>query len=335
MAKFLSTPSARRATDYYVPQFANLGISIHALREEGDWYVIVQPVLSTPISIHALREEGDAAAQAEQDKLKAEISIHALREEGDVFAILYYNGYKLFLSTPSARRATVCFFECMACCMYFYPRPPRGGRLPFGLPVPCCSAISIHALREEGDRYYGLPTKRVKNISIHALREEGDLRMAIALQHIFISIHALREEGDRWTSGITLTITIFLSTPSARRATLCPPLIPRWKGYFYPRPPRGGRPIMPGRLVSVHCIFLSTPSARRATNTAADAQAKAATFLSTPSARRATSLPSTMYSSFWNFYPRPPRGGRLCAPRPPARTGWISIHALREEGDLA
>ena len=33
-------------------------------------------------------------------------------------------------------------------------------------------------------------------ISIHALREEGDLRMAIALQHIFISIHALREEGD-------------------------------------------------------------------------------------------------------------------------------------------
>ena len=43
--------------------------------------------------------------------------------------------------------------------------------------------------------------------------------MAIALQHIFISIHALREEGDRWTSGITLTITIFLSTPSARRAT--------------------------------------------------------------------------------------------------------------------
>ena len=79
--------------------------------------------------------------------------------------------------------------------------------------------ISIHALREEGDRYYGLPTKRVKNISIHALREEGDLRMAIALQHIFISIHALREEGDRWTSGITLTITIFLSTPSARRAT--------------------------------------------------------------------------------------------------------------------
>ena len=33
---FLSTPSARRATDYYWPVLANIGISIHALREEGD-----------------------------------------------------------------------------------------------------------------------------------------------------------------------------------------------------------------------------------------------------------------------------------------------------------
>ena len=33
---FLSTPSARRATDFYYPVFANLGISIHALCEEGD-----------------------------------------------------------------------------------------------------------------------------------------------------------------------------------------------------------------------------------------------------------------------------------------------------------
>ena len=149
--KFLSTPSARRATAPQATAAHHGKISIHALREEGDWYVIVQPVLSTPISIHALREEGDAAAQAEQDKLKAEISIHALREEGDVFAILYYNGYKLFLSTPSARRATVCFFECMACCMYFYPRPPQGGRLKELLMRKYKEIISIHALRKEGD----------------------------------------------------------------------------------------------------------------------------------------------------------------------------------------
>ena len=56
-----------------------------------------------------------------------------------------------------------------------------------------------------------------------------------------ISIHALREEGD-WE-------------PTTERTFLV---------YFYPRPPRGGRP-----HVSFPCfharLFLSTPSARRAT----------------------------------------------------------------------
>ena len=33
---FLSTPSSRRATDYYWPVLANIGISIHALLTEGD-----------------------------------------------------------------------------------------------------------------------------------------------------------------------------------------------------------------------------------------------------------------------------------------------------------
>ena len=35
-----------------------------------------------------------------------------------------------------------------------------------------------------------------------------------------------------------------------------------------------------------------------------------------------------------NFYPRPPRGGRLGRTVFRARNRWISIHALREEGDL-
>ena len=56
----------------------------------------------------------------------------------------------------------------------------------------------------------------------------------------------------------------FLSTPSARRATIGPYRMWRSRWHFYPRPPRGGR----------HCRdcqrnhtwrFLSTPSARRAT----------------------------------------------------------------------
>ena len=36
------------------------------------------------------------------------------------------------------------------------------------------SAISIHALREEGDIYYFNVPCRIIWISIHALREEGD-----------------------------------------------------------------------------------------------------------------------------------------------------------------
>ena len=56
-------------------------------------------------------------------------------------------------------------------------------------------------------------------ISIHALREEGDLRSGAQLIYQPISIHALREEGD------------------ATRSSPCSP-----RCYFYPRPPRGGRP---------------------------------------------------------------------------------------------
>ena len=36
-----------------------------------------------------------------------------------------------------------------------------------------------------------------------------------------------------------------------------------------------------------------------------------------------------------NFYPRPPRGGRLQNIMLRAGQIWISIHALREEGDVA
>ena len=34
---------------------------------------------------------------------------------------------------------------------YFYPRPPRGGRLVSVVSVISIESISIHALREEGD----------------------------------------------------------------------------------------------------------------------------------------------------------------------------------------
>ena len=57
---------------------------------------------------------------------------------------------------------------------------------------------------------------------------------------------------------------IFLSTPSARRATP-DDLKPIHKlSNFYPRPPRGGRLSLQNSMF-LFPIFLSTPSARRAT----------------------------------------------------------------------
>ena len=101
-------------------------ISIHALREEGDWWPH-PPSRRCQISIHALREEGDArnyicrrflfqflstpsarraTACAAHISWQRSISIHALREEGDLPLVEAFLGADGFLSTPSARRAT-------------------------------------------------------------------------------------------------------------------------------------------------------------------------------------------------------------------------------------
>ena len=104
----------------------NCGISIHALREEGDGRE-VEHTLRRVISIHALREEGDHGKNsfccffpnfyprpprggrqhsASSQLCVSKISIHALREEGDSNGVKDYNDAN-----------------------NFYPRPPRGGRL--------------------------------------------------------------------------------------------------------------------------------------------------------------------------------------------------------------
>ena len=128
-------------------------------------------------------------------------------------------------------------------------------------------------------------TQTVK-ISIHALREEGDRRKPRKSGAIFISIHALREEGDYTILDILRHKIGFLSTPSARRATETHAGRNPAVKHFYPRPPRGGRHRKSLRFrsaptISIHAlreegdgsvppwyvykIFLSTPSARRAT----------------------------------------------------------------------
>ena len=105
--RFLSPPSARRATrdircsyridaisipalreegDHAAPVVHELlSISIHALREEGDPRPGRGGAADRAISIHALREEGDARWW--DSRFRCTISIHALREEGDMLVI--------------------------------------------------------------------------------------------------------------------------------------------------------------------------------------------------------------------------------------------------------
>ena len=193
------------------------------------------------------------------------ISIHALREEGDARSEFRLCITLRFLSTPSARRATVPLMVFQTPHTDFYPRPPRGGRqepmkasvrhrLFLSTPsarratgadegIRQAQAISIHALREEGDRrsmtspgiplnFYprpprgGRPHRRlpVWLVLCHFYPRPprgGRLRL-LSSSWIWpaISIHALREEGDQPRSYDEILNDLFLSTPSARRATI-------------------------------------------------------------------------------------------------------------------
>ena len=103
----------------------------------------------TTISIHALREEGDPKKSTEADTGDVFLSTPSARR-----ATAQHHGQvsgDAFLSTPSARRATPAHVR---------PRPDAG--------------ISIHALREEGDAWPASMRDGSSSISIHALREEGD-----------------------------------------------------------------------------------------------------------------------------------------------------------------
>ena len=201
--------------------------------------------------------------------------------------------FGIFLSTPSARRATQEEKQCHTEGLYFYPRPPRGGRL-----------------KRDGRK---VPFER---ISIHALREEGDSRSHHYYSRLYpISIHALREEGDYTKEGRVIH-----------------------PNDFYPRPPRGGR-LPPSAPFGTSWKFLSTPSARRATcrrETGHPAQqisihalreeGDSAGLNSTSTGQRisihALREEGDVFFFFSisvlhiNFYPRPPRGGRLpwCCP---------------------
>ena len=237
--KNISIHALREEGDLFCAQEVScFVISIHALREEGDSPAPecrrpLLPFLSTPsarratsynqaghvdvvISIHALREEGDSERRCQAGN--HQISIHALREEGDAKTVTHFPRIFGFLSTPSARRAT---------------RTPSNRATP--------RTISIHALREEGDAlgfflefdwryFYPRPPR-------------GGRRLRPGWFRPVRYFYPRPPRGGRHRGDcVQLEAGIFLSTPSARRATA------------------GGQLLCPATE------FLSTPSARRATD---------------------------------------------------------------------
>ena len=101
----------------------------------------------------------------------------------------------IFLSTPSARRATS-YLPGTAIVDLFLSTPSARRATPARARLQLPAQISIHALREEGDVYFRSEYTATSGISIHALCEEGDVST--------LELYLLMQ---------------FLSTPSARRAT--------------------------------------------------------------------------------------------------------------------
>ena len=168
-------------------------------------------------------------------------------------------------------------------------------------------AISIHALREEGDGLQNLRSSGSRNFNprpprggrpdcnVDVVRIAGFQSTPSARRATmfignfavtrFISIHALREEGD-FTAHKSKTAMV----------------------YFNPRPPRGGRPLPPDQDRS-DSRFQSTPSARRATKISHTISISL--FISIHALREeGDSNHIIIGRKGLDFNPRPPRGGR-------------------------
>ena len=168
-------------------------------------------------------------------------------------------------------------------------------------------------------------------ISIHALREEGDQKGHTERRRQAISIHALREEGDPKVRIQRPSRNGFLSTPSARRATRSSCWLTAGASYFYPRPPRGGRPMAFPLPPSTANFYPRPPRGGRPSPRR---RGLAASYFYPRPPRGGRLRQYVSYSSMTeNFYPRPPRGGRHIIFSRVFGNGGISIHALREEGD--
>ena len=171
--KFLSTPSARRAT-----------ATTRAASPRTRHFYPRPPRGGRPKKCRCRRRAGD-------------ISIHALREEGDQVWQGRIEDKDAFLSTPSARRATCLVPELLAPLGIFLSTPSaRRATRTSGATARGTSTFLSTPSARRATRHIGIALQ-LQEISIHALREEGDNgATGIVDPKDNISIHALREEGD-------------------------------------------------------------------------------------------------------------------------------------------
>ena len=191
--RFLSTPSGWRATGIWYVTGHTDKISIHALRVEGD-QSRPAAIRRSPISIHALRVEGDSCVRA---RVCASDNFYPRPPGGGRPQRRAEEQERVpFLSTPSGWRATFFRALCFADHADFYPRPPGGGRPIISFTIP--KRVNFYPRPPGGGRRSSTRCRTTATaISIHALRVEGDAHTLGENLLVWISIHALRVEGDQ------------------------------------------------------------------------------------------------------------------------------------------
>ena len=128
---------------------------------------------------------------------------------------------KRFLSTPSVWRATFVFKANSHAASHFYPRPPCGGRPGNSLEADNLHAISIHALRVEGDgRVLMGYNPKTQFLSTPSVWRATGCTFWHTNDVIFLSTPSVwRATYSDVSSADAL---VFLSTPSVWRATIMP-----------------------------------------------------------------------------------------------------------------
>ena len=107
----------------------------------------------------------------------------------------------------------------------FYPRPPRGGR-PAASPGAARTTENFYPRPPRGGRpFKASQYNHVTDISIHALREEGDEFLLFFGYELIHFYPRPPRGGRRRAESLNNNYFLFLSTPSARRATISVPAL--------------------------------------------------------------------------------------------------------------